>query len=226
MVALQLLAVWSVPFVPTQDGPAHLEIAAVLDGLLREPEGALSSYYALNRSPEPNLLADLLLAGLLRVAGCEAGEKLLLSLFLVLLPVAFVYCVRAVRRDSAYLGVLVLPLGMSFFFHMGFHNFCLAVPLSLFTLGFWLRHRESPSRGALAVFGLLLLTTALAHALPATASYRSTISNLLRILLLGGAYRVSYSPARRAQPERQGLVRRGGLRCRRRQPLPAGPRAL
>ena len=115
LLALQLAAVWTTPFVPTQDGPVHLEIASALGSLWQEPHGRLASYYQLNPRPEPNLLSDLLLAGLLSVTDSRVAEKLLLSLFLVSLPASFLYCARAVRHESAGLLILVLPLGMSFF---------------------------------------------------------------------------------------------------------------
>ncbi len=164
LVFLQLLSLWLVPFVPTQDGPVHLEIAAALRELWRGEPGILGEYYALNPKPEPNLLSYLLLDGLAALAGWRAAERILLSGCLALLPAAFLYGLRALRRDAAYLLVLVLPLGASFFFHMGFYNFCLSLPLALLTLGYWLRHGTETGWRPALLLGSGLLLTSLAHA--------------------------------------------------------------
>lgn len=169
LLALQLAAVWTTPFVPTQDGPVHLEIASALRSLWQDPHGRLASYYQLNPRPEPNLLSDLLLSGLLSVTSSRLAEKLLLSLLLMSLPAAFFYCARAVHREPASILFLVPPLGMGFFFHMGFHNFNLAVPLSLVTFGYFLRHADDAGWSWYAAFGTLLLVTVSAHAVPAAA---------------------------------------------------------
>ncbi|HZI63495.1 MAG TPA: hypothetical protein VFE44_01875 [Thermoanaerobaculia bacterium] len=165
LVFLQLLGIWLAPVVPTQDGPVHLEIAAALRELWRGQPGLLAEYYAINPTPEPNLLSYLVLDGLAVVAGWRTAEKILLSACVALLAAAVLYCLRAVRRDAAYLLVLALPLGVSFFFHMGFHNFCLSLPLGLLTLGHWLRQAAAEPRWP-ATLGLAtgLFLTTLAHA--------------------------------------------------------------
>lgn len=169
LLVAQLTALWTVRFVPTQDGPVHQEIAAQLAELRSGRGGVVARYYELNPRPEPNLLVYPLLSALARVAGWAAAEKLVLSLYLVALPLALAYALTAIRRDAAFLAILALPLGPNYLFHMGFLNFCLSVPLGLVALGYGLRLRvvERPLRyGALA---LLLLITSMAHAVSACA---------------------------------------------------------
>jgi len=79
--------------VLTQNGPAHVAGAWVL--LHRGDAGvvgaALREHYAVDLSPVPNMLATLLLTGLLAVLGPDAAEQLLLGGFVVLLAVALRY---------------------------------------------------------------------------------------------------------------------------------------
>ena len=163
LVLLQLAAIWGAPFVPTQDGPVHLEIAAALGELWRGEPGRLGDYYAINPRPQPNLLSYLLLDGLAALAGWRAAERILLSACVALFAAAFLYCLGAGRRGSNHLLVVALPLAVSFFFHMGFLNFCLSLPLALLALGWWRRH-PAPGWGATAALAAFLLLTTLAHA--------------------------------------------------------------
>jgi hypothetical protein len=169
VLAVQLVSLWTVRFVPTQDGPVHQEIATQLGELRKGTGGVIVRYYELNSRPEPNWLVYPLLEALARDTGWAAAEKLILSLYLVALPLALAFALMAIRRDAAFLAILALPLAPNYLFHMGFLNFCLSVPLGLFALGYGLRLRviDRPLRyGALA---MLLLITSMAHAVSACA---------------------------------------------------------
>ena len=59
-------------------------------GLLRLPRSALLQHYYLpNYGPQPNWLTQVLFAGLVQVVSPRVAEKLVLSGYLVLLPLAF-----------------------------------------------------------------------------------------------------------------------------------------
>jgi hypothetical protein len=169
VLAVQMAAVWTVRFVPTQDGPVHQEIAAQLVDLRTGSGGVVARYYERNPRPEPNWLVYPLLEALARDTGWAAAEKLILSLYLVGLPLAMAYALMAIRRDAAFLAILALPLGPNYLFHMGFLNFCLSVPLGLLALGYGLRLRTVDRPLRYGVLSMLLLITSLAHAVSACA---------------------------------------------------------
>lgn len=155
MIGLHLVPIWTLPFFPTQDGPAHLAIA----NTLREysgPDGeVLRQYFELNRSAAPNWFVYFILADLLRFVSVPTAEKVLLSAFVILLPLAMRYAVRAVEPGNAFLAVLALPFTFNFLLSMGFYNFCFSLVAFLFALGFWLKHRER--FGPLHALGLAVL---------------------------------------------------------------------
>jgi hypothetical protein len=169
VLAVEIVSLWTVRFVPTQDGPVHQEIAAQLAELRNGTGGLVARYYELNPRPEPNWLVYPLLGALARDTGWAAAEKFILSLYLMGLPLALAYALMAIRRDAAFLAILALPLGPNYLFHMGFLNFCLSVPLGLLTLGYGLRLRTADRPLRYGVLAVLLLVTSMAHAVSACA---------------------------------------------------------
>lgn len=159
LVVLHLLPVWSFSHFLTQDGPAHMESANVLR-LYGHPDHALfRTVYALNPSLEPNLLGHLLAAWLLRALPVAAAEKLLVSLYVVGLPLSARYALHAVEPRGNFLVALFFPFVFNWVLYLGFYNFVLSLPLFFFCLGFWWRHRErlgGPQIALLAAVGLLL----------------------------------------------------------------------
>ena len=145
------------PFVTT-DGAAHAGAAAALVDTVRgfELDGRFLEW---NPWPAPNLLGNLLLAALLPVFGVEWALRLILAGYVVALPVATLYAVRAMRPGSAWLACFALPVTFSFCVLWGFFSFAYSIIAFLLTAGFLLRSplRLARTRTA-ALAGLLLLT--------------------------------------------------------------------
>ena len=88
-----IAALWSVDYFPSQDGPAHVDSANVLRLYLQPSRDDVRAEYRLLPEPVPNLTGQLILAGLLSVVPPSSAEKLMLSLYLLLFPLAFAYAV-------------------------------------------------------------------------------------------------------------------------------------
>ena len=163
LMSIQVLSVWIIRYYPSQDGPSHLYNAAVLANYDRVP--VYREFYSIHVSPAGNLLAQLLQSGLLKIAGEFAAEKLLLTLYVVLLPLSFrVLLATATAELSPFVlcGLVFLP---NFFFYMGFWNFCLSIPLLLFALTYFRRRRRHWTPAAVIAFALLSFLTYSAHLL-------------------------------------------------------------
>jgi hypothetical protein len=164
VVALYLLPVWAFPYLPTQDGPAHLANAIILKdyGL---PGTRYHEFFELRREPLPNWTSQMLLAGLLHVLPALAAEKVLASLYVVAYAGSFRYflgvCGRAVG-PPAMAGLLFV---YNHCFVMGFYNYCLSLALYWATVGYALRRREGFSPGSGIVLSLLLTFTYFTHLL-------------------------------------------------------------
>jgi len=163
LIVLHLLPIWLLPFAPTQDGPAHLSMAHALRQY-GEPEGDyLREYFVRNEEAIPNWFVFFLLADVLRVLSLPVAEKVLLSAYVILLPLSARYALQAVRPRSGFLAFLSFPFVYNFLLNMGFYNFCFSLPAFLFSLGFWLRHRGRLGIGRTAILALLILWTYFCH---------------------------------------------------------------
>ncbi len=140
LLLASLAPIWWFRYFPSQDGPAHLENAAILREYHDPQRSLLRIFYEINAQPEPNWLGHLLLAGLMAFVPPLVAEKILLSGYLLLLPLSLRYALKSVRGQSGFLTLLIFPFVPNLFFHMGFYNFCYSLPLLFFVVGYWLRH--------------------------------------------------------------------------------------
>ena len=163
LIVLHLLPVWLLPFAPTQDGPAHLSMAHALrqygtaDGLY------LREHFVRNEEAIPNWFVFFLLGDVLRFLSLPMAEKVLLTAYIVLLPLSARYALGSVRPRAGFLAFLVFPFTYNLLLNLGFYNFCFSLPAFLFSLGFWLRHRGRLGIGRTAGLALLVLWTWFCH---------------------------------------------------------------
>lgn len=202
LLVLGLAPIWLVPHAPTQDGANHVE--SVL-GLLRLPHSALlQQYYLPNYGLQPNWLTQILFAGLVQVASPRLAEKLVLSGYLVLLPLAFRYALPRTPRGR-WAALAIFPFVHSYPFHMGFWNFSYSLVLFFVAVGAWYRVRgRFTVRSGLAFAGTTSLLF-VAHSV-STASAFAAIAAILGWRAGLGAWRA------RGRPLRRRAVLRGYLR--------------
>lgn len=160
LLALHVVPIWWVPWFPTQDGPLHVENVLAL--LRHAGSPLLQSWYEVNWGAQPNWLSQALFAALVQVVSPHAGEKLVLTGYTVLFPLAF----RAAlpRGDRGWWAALAaFPFVHAFPFHMGFWNFCYGAALALLSVGLWFRTRGRLGPARLAALSALLALLFLAH---------------------------------------------------------------
>jgi putative flippase GtrA len=199
LVVLHVMPIWLVRYFPSQDGPLHVENVLALLGYRGSP--LLQHWYVANWGAQPNWLTQAMLAGLLQWVGPLTGEKLVLTGYTVLFPLAF----RALLprgRDGWWAALAAFPFVHAFPFQMGFWNFCYGLALALLAVGFWLRTRGrlGPARWlVLAVLSVLLF---LAHSVAFAAA------GIAIGVLLSWRFALAVSRAR-GQPARRRVVLRG-----------------
>src|SRR5215210_4831221 len=86
VIATQLFSIWSVTYFPSQDGPAHVANAKILLDYHRAGHDLLRQYYTINTNPEPNLAGHVLMAAMMLIVPPLVAEKLLVSLYIVAMP--------------------------------------------------------------------------------------------------------------------------------------------
>ncbi|MEM9161685.1 MAG: hypothetical protein AAGC54_01280, partial [Cyanobacteria bacterium P01_F01_bin.4] len=145
LIGLFLLPIWLFKYLPLQDGPIHVHTADVLHGFLTGTGSLFQDYYLPNLQLAPNWTTQVILTGLMFVTSPIIAEKLLLSLYVILLPLAVRYALNGVRPDAfapPFLAFLSFPFCYNLTFNMGFYNFAYSLVVFLFVIGYWLRHRS------------------------------------------------------------------------------------
>jgi hypothetical protein len=163
LLAIHLLPIWVFPYFPTQDGPNHVDNAAAFYHFLRGDEPFLHEYYTLNLRLVPNWLTNVALTGLMGVVSPVVADKILLSGYVILFAISIRYVLGVLHRSSTFLSLLAFPLIYNNIFYFGFYNFIFSVPLFFFTMGYWLRYRETPKVRNLSCLAALLLLVYFAH---------------------------------------------------------------
>lgn len=141
LILVYLVPVWSFVFFPTLDGPAHLYNANILYQYGVDAS-YLSQFYTLNPSPEPNWIGHFILTFFTPVFPVSVCEKLILSIYIVLLPLSFRLLAKTINPHGKYTEYLVFPFIYCFTFYLGFYNFSLGICFFFFSLAYWIRNEN------------------------------------------------------------------------------------
>lgn len=163
LLILHLAPLWLLPFIPTQDGPSHQALAFILRQYDRPEAGLLREYYLPNREALPNWFFFFLMSRVLGFVSIPMAEKLLLTAYVLLLPLSVRYTVRAIDPRAGFLAVLAFPFLFNFMFQMGFFNFCFSLPAFFFAVGYWLKHQEEMTLPRTVWLAVLILWVYFCH---------------------------------------------------------------
>jgi hypothetical protein len=162
-IALHLALFWSVTYLPTQDGPVHKYNASLQGALAAPASTTLREYYELRPAALANTFSQQALAVLMAATSPETGERLFVSLYLVLFAGGAWYLVACTRPENRPLVVLWVPFALTYLFHMGFYGFCFGAATSLVLFGYWTHRRSRFGPGHAAVAAGLSLLVCLWH---------------------------------------------------------------
>ncbi|MCW3103498.1 MAG: hypothetical protein JWO09_1938 [Bacteroidetes bacterium] len=171
-------------YFPTIDGPSHLHNANLLRQYWFFGNDFLLRFFDLNAHLSSNLPDHLWFAVCGLVLPAPLAEKSLLLFYLLALPFAFRYLLKSSAGDTHSVRLssyLIFPFVYSFTFRIGFFNFCSGIPVLLWTLGYWIRHRETLTARKLAWLAFL-----------ATLVYVFHIFNFLLLGIIVLAHELQY----------------------------------
>lgn len=163
MLAAELALVFLPRYLVLVDGAFHVGVAALLRDIIQGHGALARHFYSWRIAPVPNLLADLILAGLMLVFDPALSEKLLVAGYIIALPAALAYAVRATHRSNTWLAFFAFPLTFTFAFNYGFYDFSYSVVGFLVVAGYTLRHRGQLGPGRAIVLASLLVLTYFTH---------------------------------------------------------------
>jgi len=167
-VAVSVGAMWTVDYLPIQDGPAHVWLTEAWRTL---PEQAtLQSFASENLTLAPNWTATLLLRLLTGWLSPETAQTALVSLLVFSFVLAMAYALSPMGKGGGLLTVLGAVLSLHWYLYRGSFNYCLGVVAFAVTIGFWLRQASRPSGLSAATLSVLLVLTYLSHPVPFIAA--------------------------------------------------------
>jgi hypothetical protein len=161
-VTLMLLPIWVFPFLGLGDYGRHLATSFILKKLLLG-DPFYASYFDLNPVIQPYILVQILLAALSFVFGIEVAGRLILTLFIVLLPFSTYVYEKSVGGRPIGWWPLSLCLIYTWHFNMGFLPYLIGLVLALLSIGYFYLHTPIDSFKEAAISGLLLLLCFLSH---------------------------------------------------------------
>jgi hypothetical protein len=149
LVLIHLVPILTVESFVTTDGPSHLYNSSILLELLSDSSNSLHDFYEINKVPNPNWTGHLLLTFLMTFLPALVAEKVLLVLYMVLLPISFRYLMKAAGSNNLTASYFIFPFCYSFLLIYGFFNFQIGLVVLFFSIGYYLnseRHSLKPKR--------------------------------------------------------------------------------
>lgn len=140
---LLLVPLFVTPVLPIIDLYSHVGRYFVLHRIPADP--FLSRYYDESWALLPNIGLDLIGTALLSFVTPMQLAKLIIGSVLVLQFLGVLFLYRQVQGRMSWLPILLAaPLSYSFILTWGFTNFLVAVALSIWSIGLWLKFRDRP----------------------------------------------------------------------------------
>lgn len=163
LLIASLVPVWAATYFPSQNGPWHLLVSKMLQDYAAGGSSNYFDYYELAPHPIPHLLHTVLVAIVSFAMPVLVAHKLMISLYIVLLPLSVFYFLSAVDRQRTIYGYLSFLFVYNLPLMRGYHDYALGIPVVLFTLGYWLRTRAHPTFMRTATLAGLILLAYLSH---------------------------------------------------------------
>jgi hypothetical protein len=163
MTLLYLLPIWAFTYFPSQDGPAHLYNATLIQEFISPSHDIFQKYYQLNTNLVPTWFPHLILVALMYIFDPLTSEKIFLTFYVIIFISSVRYALGAINLNSRWLVFLAFPLIYSDILNMGFYANSVSYAMSFFVMGYWLRYSDKWALKNLVIFGLLVFLLYLFH---------------------------------------------------------------
>ena len=172
LVLLSAYCVWvlTLPLFPSLDGSLHLYYASVLGSLLSGSKEFVSYYFIRHILP-PYALHYYFLIATAHIFGYVVADKLLVCLIFITTAFGFRYLARLLGPSGDLMSLFIIALLLNWPLGMGFYNYCLAIGMALWALGFWFRAVKQRSHGLWLAFLAAVIPVVLTHPVPLVFIY-------------------------------------------------------
>lgn len=160
LVVLYTFPIWVTPLIPGMDTPNHIAIVETLSRKAIEPDWHV--HFEDRISPaSPYFTYYGLGLWLVRFMPAAEAHRVIMTAFVILMPLSFLYLVRGIRPGAKWVPFLGFLLIYSDSYFVGFTNFILTLPLLLLGAGVSIRLMKRPEGGELQVLSVALISVLL-----------------------------------------------------------------
>src|SRR5262249_9485901 len=106
--------------------------------------------------PMPYMIVDYLMVIIGSLLSVQLAGKIVLSMYVVLLPTSIFYFIRSVDKTRIILVLFAFLFIYNWHFNKGFVSFVFSIPFFFFTLGYWWRAKNLTWSRQLILSGLIL----------------------------------------------------------------------
>ncbi|MHB1796125.1 MAG: hypothetical protein ACYCPO_14270 [Acidobacteriaceae bacterium] len=170
LLALYCAWIFTLPLFPSLDGSLHLYYASVLGSLLSGSKD-FASYYFIRHVLPPYALHYYFLIAAAHFFGYLMADKLLVCLIFISTAFGFRYLARYLGPSGDVMSLCIIPLLLNWPLGMGFYNYCLAIGMALWALGFWYRAVQKRSHRLWLAFLSTVILMVLTHPVPLLLIY-------------------------------------------------------
>ncbi|MEE3327756.1 MAG: hypothetical protein VX252_10505 [Myxococcota bacterium] len=148
LLALFVLPIWVTPAVPGMDTPNHMAMVEILSRQSLEPDWDVHFEDRISVG-SPYVTYYALGLGLARFMSATEAHRVIMSAFVLLLPLSFAYLVYSLRPTARWTPLFGFLLIYTDSYFVGFTNFLLTLPLLLFGVALSIRLAKRPEGGLL-----------------------------------------------------------------------------
>jgi len=163
VLLLYILPIWVFKYFPAQDGPCHIYNSFILKHY-NDPNYRFSEFYEINKKLVPNWTSHAFMMLLMYLVPPLIAEKILLTVYVILMAVGMLYLLNAAGKDRAPLIFIGFPFIYNYLFLMGFYNFALSTALFVISIGYWLKHFLTFNVKNTVILAVLLIILYFCHA--------------------------------------------------------------
>lgn len=162
--------IFTLPLFPSLDGSLHLYYAFVMGSLLSGSK-AFAGYYFIRHILPPYAMHYYFLIAAAHFFGYVMADKLLVCLIFIVTAFGFRYLTHYLGPSGDLISLLVIPLLLTWPLGMGFYNYCLAIGMALWALGFWYRAVQQRDHRFWLAFLVIVAMMVLTHPVPLILIY-------------------------------------------------------
>lgn len=152
----------------TGDGASHVYNAKVLfDIVMDQSRSFYEEFYKVNRHIDPNWSSHIMLGFFTRFLPAWLADKLFQIIYVLVFCFGLRYLIHSISKENTFLSFLFFPFLFTLPFQQGFYNYCFALAIMFWAVGFYIQYRSKINSPIIQlILSMLVLSVSLAHGMP------------------------------------------------------------